>query len=56
MAQAYTHGTFASGTCKVGWHRARFCEERGAHSDGENAGKERGTRAFSSPCTSRPMD
>ena len=52
MAQAYTHGKFDSRTCKVGWHRARFCEERGAHSDGEIAGKggkERGARAFNKP-------
>ena len=52
MAQAYTHGKFDSRNCKVGWHRARFCEERGAHSDGEIAGKggkERGARAFNKP-------
>ena len=23
----------------MGWHRARFCEERGAHSDGKIAGQ-----------------
>ena len=44
MTQAYTHGTFASRTCKVGWHRVRFCEELGAHRDGEIAG-EGGKRA-----------
>ena len=39
MAQAYTHGKFASRTCKVGWHRARFCEERGAQCIGKIAGQ-----------------
>ena len=49
MSQAHTHGTFALRTCKVGWHRARFCEELGAHRIGEIAGeggkRARGARA-----------
>ena len=39
MAQAYAHGTFTSRTCKVGLHRARFCEELGANSIVEIAGE-----------------
>ena len=31
-------GHARTGTPHLGWYRARFCEERGAHSDGEIAG------------------